>query len=68
MSINRRPSTVRRMEPLEQHGPTLSKERSQVIVLLFSHDYCVYDTVLKMRIFFFSQLALFSSVGLHYVS
>ncbi len=39
------------MEPLEQHGPTLSKERIQVIVLLFSHDYSIYDTVLKMKFF-----------------
>jgi hypothetical protein len=50
-SISRRPSIVRRLEPLEQQGPTLSKERIQVVILLFSHDYSVYDTVLKMRIF-----------------
>jgi hypothetical protein len=33
------------MEPLEQHGPTLSKERIQVIIFPF---FSFYETVLKV--------------------
>ncbi len=41
-STARKPTTFNcRMEPLEQQWPTLSKEKIQVTILLFSHYYSV---------------------------